>query len=344
MSVGTDVGSGSVWDSLYIVQDFGTQNGSLPFVTGVVYHDLNHDGFYNSGEGLGGVSVRVAGANFYAVTSSSGGYSIPVPGNGTYTATFAGGAVAAHNRTTTIGSGQNAKLDSVLAPTLGNISTRANVGTINNVLIGGFVIKGVEPKKRILRALGPRLGPAGVTGVLQDPVLELHNSNTVIALNDNWAQAANAQAIPVELRPQYPSESAILISLPPGGYTAIVRGANNSTGVALVEGYDLDSSSPTKLFNLSTRGLVQTGQNVMIGGFNVQGESKKVIIRAIGPSLSGYGIANPLANPLLELYDKNSNLITTNDNWKSTQQAEILASGHAPTNDLESAIVATLAP
>lgn len=237
----------------------------------------------------------MGGASFYAVTSSSGGYSVPVPGNGTYTVNFSGSTVGVHDRTATVASSQNTKVDSLLAPTLGNISTRANVGTNENVLIGGFVVRGAQPKNLLLRAIGPTLAAYGVIGALQNPVLELHNSaGALVAINDDWAQAANAQSIPMNLRPSNGSESAILTTLPPGAYTTIVRGANNTTGVALVEGYDLDPTSPTRLVNLCTRGEVQTGQNVMIGGFNVQGEAKTVILRAIGPSLTSSGITSPL--------------------------------------------------
>ncbi len=346
ISVGTDFGSGATWDSLYIVEDFDTRTGSTPFITGVVYHDLNRDGFYNPGEGLSGVSVHVTGASYYAVTSSSGGYSVPVPGSGTYSVTFSGAPLPTNQRTAIVVANQNAKVDSVLAPVLANISTRVNVGTGDNVLIGGFIVKGVEPKKLLLRAIGPTLAQYGITGAMQNPVLELHNSTgALIAFNDNWAQAANAQSIPATKRPPNALESAILTSLAPGKYTAIVRGANNTTGVALVEGYDLDPMSPTKLTNISTRGLVQTGNNVMIGGFIVQGqESKQVIIRVLGPSLANYGITNPLLNPTLELHNGNGALISSNDNWRSTQQTQISASGYAPANNAESAIVTTLTP
>ncbi len=229
--------------------------------------------------------------------------------------------------------------------TLANISTRLLVQTGGNVLIGGFVITGAGNKLLLLRALGPTLGSFGVANPLANPVLELHNATgALIATNDDWAQASNAQSIPTNLRPPNSLEPAILTSLPAGSYTAIVRGVNNTTGVALVEAYDLDGSTSARLSNISTRGLVQTGGNVMIGGFIIQGPaSKKVIIRALGPTLASFGIANALANPTMELRDANGNLITSNDNWK-TQQIEVSATGYAPPNDLESAIVRTLAP
>ena len=230
---------------------------------------------------------------------------------------------------------------------LANISTRALVQTGNNVLIGGFIISGTGPKKLVMRALGPTLSRFGVPGVLQNPTLELHNAaGALIAFNDNWGDAPNKQQIiDAHLAPPNAAEPAILATLNPGNYTAIVRGANNTTGVALVEGYDIDPGSSSRLENISTRGLVQTGDNVMIAGVIVGGSgSQEVIVRALGPTLRNFGVANALADPTLELRDTNGNLIQSNDNWRSTQQAEIIATGLAPPNDAESAIVATLAP
>src|SRR5437764_4537989 len=230
---------------------------------------------------------------------------------------------------------------------LANISTRALVQTGNHVLIGGFIISGTGPKKLVMRSLGPTLSSFGVPGVLQNPTLELHNaSGALIAFNDNWGDTPNKQQIiDANLAPPNAAEPAILATLDPGNYTAIVRGANNTTGVALVEGYDIDAGTSSKLENISTRGLVQTGDNVMIAGVIVGGSgSQEVIVRALGPTLRNFGVANALADPTLELRDTNGNLIQSNDNWRSTQQAEIIATGLAPPNDAESAIVATLAP
>jgi glucose/arabinose dehydrogenase len=228
---------------------------------------------------------------------------------------------------------------------LGNISTRLHVGTGENVLIAGFIIGGTGSKQLVLRALGPTLTQFGVSGVLQNPTLGLYNSTGgVIAFNDNWAQAANAQMIPVNLRPPDNLESAILVSLNPGAYTAIVTGVNNTTGIALVEAYDIATGATAHLSNISSRGLVQTGTNVMIAGVIVQSGNENVLVRALGPTLAGFGISNPLANPTLELRDANGALIASNDNWKSTQQSEIMSTGKAPPNDLESAILRALAP
>src|SRR5438552_5867318 len=230
---------------------------------------------------------------------------------------------------------------------LANISTRALVQTGNHVLIGGFIISGTGPKKLVMRVLGPTLSSFGVPGVLQNPTRELHNAaGALIAFNDNWGDAPNKQQIiDAHLAPPNAAEPAILATLNPGNYTAIVRGANNTTGVALVEGYDIDPGSSSRLENISTRGLVQTGAKVMIAGVIVGGSgSQKMIVRALGPTLSNFGVANALANPTLELRDINGNLIRSNDNWRSTQQAEIIATGLQPSYDAESAIVATLAP
>ncbi len=228
---------------------------------------------------------------------------------------------------------------------LGNISTRLHVGTDDNVLIAGFIVDGTGPKQLVLRALGPTLTQFGVSGVLQNPTLGLYNSaGGAIASNDNWQQAANAQSIPTNFRPLDNLESAILISLNPGAYTAVVSGVNNTTGIALVEAYDIATGAAAHLSNISTRGLVQTSDNVMIAGMVVQSSNENVLVRALGPTLASFGITNPLANPTLELRDANGALIASNDNWKSTQQSEIMPTGKAPPSDLESAILRTLTP
>jgi hypothetical protein len=230
---------------------------------------------------------------------------------------------------------------------LGNISTRAFVQTGNNVMIGGFIVTGSGPIRVIVRAIGPSLVNHGITNPLQNPTLELHDhTGAVIAFNDNWMNAPNKQEIINSgLAPTNNLESAILMSLSPGNYTAIVRGVNNGTGIALVEAYDLNATAGSKLGNISTRALVQTGNNVMIGGFIITGAGqKRVIARAIGPSLARFGITNPLLDPTLELHDGNGAVIAFNDNWRDSQEAEIQATGLAPTDNRESAIVSTLAP
>ena len=228
-----------------------------------------------------------------------------------------------------------------------NISTRLNVGTGDNVMIGGFIIRGNEPKKVILRGIGPSLTAFGVQGALADPVLELHDgSGTIIATNDNWKDTQQADIQASGRAPSDDLESAIIATLVPGSYTAIVSGKNNTTGVGLVEGYDLQTSSDSILFNISTRGFVGIDDNVMIGGFVIgnNGGSANILVRAIGPSLTNFGVANAMQDPTLELHDGSGAIIASNDNWKDTQQTEIQATGLAPTDDAESAILASLAP
>jgi len=229
---------------------------------------------------------------------------------------------------------------------LGNISTRLQVGTGDNVLIAGFKITGTTPKQLVIRALGPTLGqpPFNLPGALSDTTLELHDSGgAIIATNDDWQQASNASSIPANLRPPNHLESAILITLNPGTYTAILRGYRNSTGTALVEVYDTSVGS-TQLSNISTRGFVQTGNNVMIAGVIVQFHNKGILVRALGPTLANFGVANPLPDPVLEIHDGNGAIIASNDDWKETQQSIIAATGLAPPNDRESAIAGTIAP
>jgi hypothetical protein len=227
-----------------------------------------------------------------------------------------------------------------------NISTRMKVGTGQNVLIGGFIIKGTQSKTLVLRAIGPSLTASGVTGVLADPVLEVHDSTGgVIASNDDWRDGQQASQIQqAGLAPADSLESAVLVTLAPGNYTAVVSGYGNTSGNGLVEAYEMDSNA-TRLVNISTRGRVGTANEPMIGGLIAQGGAKKVIIRALGPSL-GTGpnaITGALADPVLELRDGSGNLLAVNDDWaNSSQVSEILASTIPPVNSLESAIVATL--
>lgn len=229
---------------------------------------------------------------------------------------------------------------------LANLSTRVQVGTANNVAIAGFIVIGNNAKQVVVRGLGPSLAGAGVQAALSDPVLELYDAAGNLLLSNNDWQQTQAQALrDANLAPTSNLESAILAMLAPGAYTAILRGNGNATGIGLVEVYDLQTSASSKLANLSTRGLVGTAQFVMIGGTIVTGsDTARVVIRAIGPSLVAAGIPNALGDPQLDLFDGNGIKISSNNNWKDSQQAAIAAAGLAPANDLESAIVADLAP
>jgi len=218
------------------------------------------------------------------------------------------------------------------------------VQTGQNVMIGGFIIGGTTPKKLILRGLGPSLAKAGVPEAMADPTMNLYNSKgALIAQNDNWI--SNRQAVlATGLAPTDDREAAIVTSLQPGAYTAIVKSATSTPGVGLFELYDLDPAS-SQLLNISTRGSVGTGGNVVIGGFIVGGtQPSKVLVRAIGPSLTVHNVLGALQDPVLELHNSTGSLIFSNDNWRSTQEQQILASGLAPTDDRESAIIATLQP
>jgi len=249
---------------------------------------------------------------------------------------------------------------------LTNISTRALVETGDNVVIGGFIVQGSASNRVIIRAIGPELTQHGVQNALHNPTLELHNAaGDLIASNDNWVNTiiggiiTQNQVRDIMNSGHAPSnglESAIIADLPPGNYTAIVRGVNDTTGVGLVEVYDLNpgtASSPI-LRNISSRSLVLSDENVMIGGFIVQGSGpKRVIVRAIGPELTQYGVQNVLTDPTLELHDGRGAVIARNDNWQATvlggiitrdQVMDIQNSGHAPTESSESAIIADLSP
>lgn len=222
-----------------------------------------------------------------------------------------------------------------------NISTRLNVGTGDNALIGGFIITGTEPSKVIIRAIGPSLT---LPNTLANPMLELRNSaGALIATNDNWRSTQEAE-ITGSIPPLNDNESAIVQTLDPGPYTAVVRDVNNATGVGLVEVYDLSQAAGSKLGNISTRGFVDTGDNVMIGGTIVTGIAAKVVVRAIGPSLAGSGVANALQNPTVELINANGFRIEANDDWRSGQASSLIGFGLAPGDDRESAVYQILVP
>jgi hypothetical protein len=240
-----------------------------------------------------------------------------------------------------------------------NISTRMEVQGADNVLIAGFIVSGPQgsSKKVMIRGLGPSLANAGVTNPLADPLLELHLPDGTVITNDDWQQASNSGDIPNGFQPADPRESVIIATLPIGSggssdFTAILKGAHGETGIGLAEAYDLDQSAPNQFANISTRGFIDTGDNVMIGGFILGGSSQgsSVLIHGIGPSLANFGVTNALADPTLALHDSNGATIKTNDDWKvddtsgQSQEAAIRATTLPPSNDAESAILVTLPP
>jgi hypothetical protein len=227
------------------------------------------------------------------------------------------------------------------------LSTRLQVGIGDNALIGGFIMQGSAPKRLMIRGIGPS---TGLPGALEDPVLELRNqAGALVASNDNWGDAANQQdMIDSGVAPTSSRESGILLTVPSdvnnAFYTAIVRGVNNATGLGLVEVYDLDSGPGSTLLNISTRGQVNVDPNALIGGFFVGGtDAKNIIVRAIGPSLTAAGVLGALADPTLEFFNGQGTKIDENDDWEaSAKKAQIQASGLAPTNTKESAVLQTL--
>lgn len=226
---------------------------------------------------------------------------------------------------------------------------RVQVG--DNVGIGGFIVTGTAPKDVIIRAIGPSLTHYGIVDVLADPVLELHGPGAFVTItNDNWRDTQEDEIQATGIPPTNDFESAIVATLDPGAYTAIVRGNGNTSGVALVEVYDLNQGAASKLANLSTRALVSMGDDIVIAGFLLSDNAgeDRIIVRGLGPSLApvAFPVAAVLADPTLQLRDSNGSLLIANNDWQDNaiQAAEIIAAGLAPTNNLESAIAAALPP
>jgi glucose/arabinose dehydrogenase len=232
------------------------------------------------------------------------------------------------------------------SPALVNLATRMRVQTGDNVLIGGFILTGSAPKKVILRAIGPSLTANNqpLPGRMTDPTLTLYDgASTALFTNDDWMNSTQKQAIiDSTIPPTDPKEAAIVMTLQPGNYTAIMSSANNSPGIGVVELYDLDQPAPANPGNIATRGFVESGDNVMIGGFIVGGsQSRTVLIRAIGPSLTPFGVPNALPDPILELRDSSGTTLSSNDDWRSTQETQIIATGIAPNDNRESALISS---
>jgi hypothetical protein len=330
--------------------DGGVLEVSSPNIAGGAFTDIT-DASVGGAFVVGGYNATISGSQNPIVGrrgwgGTSGGYIITAANLGP---NVAGQTIKLRFRmgSDTVAAGIGWHIDGISitdgpCPTLANISTRLLVDTGNNVLIGGFIVGGTQPKKVIVRAIGPSLP---FPDKLANPTLELRDgAGTLIRSDDDWRTGGQeAEIIATTIPPSNDLESAIVASLPANNtaYTAIVRGANNGTGVGLVEVYDLDHTVDSKLANISTRGLVQTGDNVIIAGTIVLGnDTQRVLLRAIGPSLT---VTGKLADPTLELRDANGALIRSNDNWRTGgQEAEIIATGIPPANDLESAIVAQL--
>lgn len=230
-----------------------------------------------------------------------------------------------------------------------NIATRAKARGGDSVPIAGFIVTGNVPKKVIIRGIGPSLQGFGVAGAMGDPTLELRdlsNNNSLLATNDNWKDTQQTEIENSGLAPSNNLESAIVRTLNPGSYSATLRGNNDATGIGLIEVYDLESAADSKLANISTRAFVEANDNVLIGGLigGGNGSDPQILIRAIGPSLTQFGVPNALQDPILELHDVNGVLLVSNDDWQSDQKDAIQATGLAPTNPKESAILTTIAP
>lgn len=226
-----------------------------------------------------------------------------------------------------------------------NNSTRLHTGAGNDVLIGGFIIGGQAKKRIVVRGLGPSLKINGtpIPGTLSDPAIELHRSDGALAAaNNDWKETQATEIQATGLAPADDREAAIVASLDPGAYSVVLSGRDNTTGIGLVEAYDIDQTSTARLLNLAARGRVETQNNVMIGGVILSGSDyARVIFRGLGPSIP---VADRLSDPVLELHDGNGALIRSNDDWRQNQSAEIQASGLAPTNDREAAIIGNFPP
>jgi hypothetical protein len=230
-----------------------------------------------------------------------------------------------------------------------NISSRMRVETGDKLMIGGFIITGNASKKVVLRGMGPSLASFGITDFLADPVLELRGSDgALLQKNDNWKDDQRAEIEGTTFQPSDDRESVIIRTLAPGAYTALLTGKNQTTGVGLVEIYDGDFAADSRLSNISTRGFVQTANNVMIGGFILGNNSanRNVAVRGRGPSLSQFGLSNVLADPTLEIHNSSGTTLISNDDWETDplSAAQLIANGLAPTDPKESGVFVSLPP
>ena len=375
-------GPGSSLVTVFSGQDLSILKSFLAFpgFTGGVYvaaGDVNGDGRDDIlvGAGSGSSAVKVFNAvddglhhNFLAFPNSTGGVRVAATdlnGNGRADIIVASGTGDPSRLRAFADTGLEGLIDIVPYPnsTAGmfpgaiprypaqslNLSTRARVLNGDNVLIGGFIINGNDPKSVIVRGIGPS---SGVPGALSDPTLELFSGNTLVASNNDWktrpdGSSQQAEVEATSIPPTNDVESALVRTLAPGPYTAVLRGNGGGTGIGLVEVYDLTPTiADSQLANISTRGLVETGDNVMIGGLILGGGvgANKILARALGPSLTQFGVANVLPDSALGIYNSNGGLLRFNDNWRQNQEADILATGLAPGDNLEAALIGLLGP
>lgn len=375
-------GPGSSLVTVFSGQDLSILKSFLAFpgFSGGVYvaaGDVNGDGRDDIlvGAGSGSSAVKVFNAvddglrhNFLAFPNSTGGVRVAATdlnGNGRADIIVASGPGDPSRLRAFADSGLEGLVDLVPYPNSAagvfpagiprypaqsmNLSTRARVLNGDNVLIGGFIINGNNPKSVIIRGIGPS---SGVAGALSDPTLELFSGDTPIASNNDWRTRPDGTSQQAEVEatsspPANDMESALVRTLAPGPYTAILRGNGGGTGIGLVEVYDLTPTiADSQLANISTRGLVETGDNVMIGGLILGGGTgaNEIVVRALGPSLTQFGVPNALPNPAVGIYDSNGVLLRFNDNWRQNQEAGILATGLAPSDNLESALITLLGP
>jgi len=297
---------------------------------------LAHVALFTAASDNANVTATISGTKLLVAASSIGTAHVTVTAHD-----LDGGAVS-----------QMFTVNVIAAPgRLVNLSTRMQVGTGDNALIAGFIMRGPASKRLLIRGLGPSLTAFGIQNAVANPTLELHDSSgATLATNDNWGDAPNQRDVSdVGLAPTATAESAILTTVSSSvsgvAYTAILRGVNNTTGVGVVEVYDLDSGPGSTMLNISTRGQVGVDPNALIGGFTLGGsEPKQILVRAIGPSLTQFGVPNALSDPTLDLANAQGTTIVSNDNWMdSPQKMQIQASGLAPTDVKESAVLQTLA-